>query len=331
MENDWRPSASIETMKRRAQLLADARHFFAQKQVLEVETPILSQAAPTAPYLDSFKTDYIPIGTDQKQDFYLQTSPEFAMKRLLAAGSGSIYQVAKVFRNGESGKHHSPEFTMLEWYRVELTLEQLMDEVAELLTSVADFSDAVRVSYAVVFKTYLDLDVFDCADADLKSLAFTHIPSLAADFELDRDGWLELVMSEVIEPKLAELNQPVFIYDFPASQAQLAKVKIDGQGNHVAARFELYAGGLELANGYDELLEAQALRQRFEQDNQQRQRLGKPDMPIDENLLAAMQAGLPQCTGVALGLDRVLMLILDQSNIKQVQNVTFLMSLISHE
>jgi lysyl-tRNA synthetase class 2 len=318
MENDWRPTASIETMKRRAQLLADVRLFFAQKQVLEVETPILSQAAPTAPYLDSFKTDYIPIGTDHRQAYYLQTSAEFAMKRLLAAGYGSIYQVAKVFRNGESGKHHSPEFTMLEWYRVELTLEQLMDEVAELLTLVAGFSDAVRLSYATAFKQYINLDVFDCTDKLLKSLALTHIPSLEADFELDRDGWLELLMSDVIEPKLAELETPVFIYDFPASQAQLAKVKTNEGGKPVAARFELYAGGLELANGYDELMGTEELRQRFEQDNQQRVSLGKQEMPIDAQLLEAMEAGLPQCTGVALGLDRLLMLVSKQENIHQV-------------
>ena len=318
MENDWRPSASIDTLKRRAQLLADVRLFFTQRQVLEVDTPILSQSAPTAPYLESFKTAFMPLGAMEKQAYYLQTSPEFAMKRLLAAGSGSIYQIAKVFRNGERGKQHAPEFTMLEWYRLELTIDQLMDEVAELLMSVAGFSAATRLSYAAVFKKHLDLDVFDCSDEALKSTGLTNIPSLASDFQLNRDGWLELLMSEVIEPKLAELNQPVFIYDFPASQAQLAKVKTDEQGHQVAARFELYAGGLELANGYDELLDAQELRQRFEHDNKQRRSLDKPEMPIDEKLLAAMEAGLPQCTGVALGLDRVLMLVLEQKDMSTI-------------
>jgi lysyl-tRNA synthetase class 2 len=318
MENDWRPSASIDTLKRRAQLLADVRLFFAHKSVLEVETPILSQAAPTAPYLDSFNTSFIALGTDHKQAYYLQTSAEFAMKRLLAAGSGSIYQIAKVFRNGERGKQHAPEFTMLEWYRLELTFEQLMDEVAELLMSVAGFSAAVRLSYAAVFQQYLGLDVFECSDDRLRLIGLTQISSLANDFELSRDGWLELLLSEVIEPQLASLNNPIFIYDFPASQAQLAKVKINEQGQQVAARFELYAGGLELANGYDELLDAQELRQRFEQDNKQRRSLGKPEMPIDEKLLAAMEAGLPQCTGVALGLDRVLMLVLEQKDMSTI-------------
>lgn len=318
MENDWRPFASINTLKRRAQLLADVRLFFAQHQVLEVETPILSKAAPTAPYLDSFNTDFIGLGTDHKQTYYLQTSAEFAMKRLLAAGSGSIYQIAKVFRNGESGKAHAPEFTMLEWYRLELSIEQLMDEVAELLMSVAGFSDAIRLSYSAVFQQYLGLDVFECSDERLRSTGLTQMPSLASDFELDRDGWLELLMSEVIEPKLTELNQPVFIYDFPGAQAQLAKLKTNELGYQVAARFELYAGGLELANGYDELLDDQELKQRFEQDNQQRQGLDKPEMPMDDKLLAAMTVGLPQCTGVALGLDRLLMLILEQKDISTI-------------
>jgi lysyl-tRNA synthetase class 2 len=300
--------------------LADIRLFFAQKQVLEVETPLLSSTAPTAPYLDSFETDYIPIGTTKRQTCYLHTSPEFTMKRLLVAGSGSIYQIAKVFRNGERGQQHSPEFTMLEWYRLELTVEELMDEVEELLKSVAGFKAAIRLSYYDVFRHYLGVDLFDSSDADLSALGFEHISSLADNFVLDYDGWLTLLMSEVIEPKLAGLDQPVFIYDFPASQAQLAKLKRNEQGQQVAARFELYAGGLELANGYDELQDAKVLKARFEQDNQQRQTLGKPVMPIDTDLLTAMEQGLPVCTGVALGLDRLLMLILEQSNIGQVQN-----------
>lgn len=323
MDNDWQASINIDILKRRAQLLADVRFFFADKQVLEVDTPILSQAAPTAPYLDSFKTDYIALGTDQKRAYYLHTSPEFAMKQLLAAGSGSIYQVTKAFRNGESGQSHAPEFMLLEWYRHELTMMQLMDEVAELLMAVVGFSTVVRLPYHAVFQQYLEIDIFHCHDEALKQTALSHIAGLTADFDLDRDGWLELLMSRVIEPKLAELYQAVFIYDFPASQAQLAKIRHDEEGRLVAARFELYAGGLELANGYDELLDASELRQRFEQDNQQRQHLGKALMPIDERLLAAMAAGLPQCVGVALGLDRLLMLMLKQNNIQQVQLFSF--------
>ena len=318
MEKDWRPSISVENLKRRAQLLADVRLFFAQKGVLEVETPILSQAAPTAPYLDSFKTDYIPIGTSLQQTYYLQTSPEFAMKRLLAADTGSIYQIAKVFRNGEQGRLHSPEFTMLEWYRPELTLTQLMDEVSALVVSVGGFSEATSLSYATVFEQYLGIDIFGCTDQQLRSVGLQKMPSIMRDIELDRDGWLELLMSEVIEPKLAVFDRPVMVYDFPASQAQLAKIHADEQGREVAARFELYAGGLELANGYDELLDPDELRQRFEQDNQQRQVLGKPLMPLDEYLLAAMTSGLPPCVGVALGLDRLLMAISSEEDINKI-------------
>lgn len=319
MAINWQPTADIETLKRRAQLLADVRLFFADRNVLEIETPILSSAAPTAPYLDSFQTDFIPIGSQDKQTFYLQTSPEFAMKRLLAAGFGSIYQIAKVFRNGESGRQHSPEFSMLEWYRPELSFEQLMGEVDALLQTTAKTKPAVKFTYQQVFQKYLKIDAFRCSDEELKQLAKKHIAGLDESWTMDRDDWQELLISQIIEPKLTELETPVFIYDFPASQAQLAKVTQDHNGNQVAKRFELYAGGMELANGYDELLDAYELRQRFEHDNQQRQLQNKPIMPLDENLLAAMEAGLPQCTGVALGFDRLMMLLTRKRTINEVQ------------
>jgi lysyl-tRNA synthetase class 2 len=313
----------IETIKGRARIVSDIRHFFSQRHVLEVDTPILSRAAPTAPYLESFKTEFIPMGSIDKASYYLQTSPEFAMKVLLAGGSGSIYQIAKVFRNGERGRLHSPEFTMLEWYRPELNLEELMDEVAALLQTITSYSESVRFSYKEVFSQYLNVNVLVCSKDELQKLAIKKLPSFSGDFYLDRDGWLELLMSQVIEPELASLKKPVFIYDFPASQAQLAKVKLDNDGDQVAARFELYAGGLEVANGYDELLDAKELRKRFEYDNQQRLKLGKAEMPIDEKLLAAMSLGLPPCTGVALGLDRLLMLAMNKESIDCVQNLPF--------
>lgn len=313
----------IEIIKGRARIVSDIRHFFSQRHVLEVDTPILSIAAPTAPYLESFKTEFIPMGSIDKASYYLQTSPEFAMKVLLAGGSGSIYQIAKVFRNGERGRLHSPEFTMLEWYRPELNLEELMDEVAALLQTITSYSESVRFSYKEVFSQYLNINVLVCSKDELQKLAIKKLPSFSGDFYLDRDGWLELLMSQVIEPELASLKKPVFIYDFPASQAQLAKVKLDNDGEQVAARFELYAGGLEVANGYDELLDAKELRKRFEYDNQQRLKLGKAEMPIDEKLLAAMSLGLPPCTGVALGLDRLLMLAMNKESIDCVQNLPF--------
>lgn len=313
----------IEIIKGRARIVSDIRHFFSQRHVLEVDTPILSRAAPTAPYLESFKTEFIPMGSIDKASYYLQTSPEFAMKVLLAGGSGSIYQIAKVFRNGERGRLHSPEFTMLEWYRPELNLEELMDEVAALLQTITSYSESVRFSYKEVFSQYLNINVLVCSKDELQKLAIKKLPDFSGDFYLDRDGWLELLMSQVIEPELASLKKPVFIYNFPASQAQLAKVKLDNDSEQVAARFELYAGGLEVANGYDELLDAKELRKRFEYDNQQRLKLGKAEMPIDEKLLAAMGLGLPPCTGVALGLDRLLMLAMNKESIDCVQNLPF--------
>ncbi len=323
MAHNWQPSADITTIKRRAQYLADVRRFFAERNVLEVETPILSQAAPTAPYIDSFRTDFKPLGSSTKQAYFLQTSPEFAMKRLLAANLGSIYQIAHVFRNGEQGKLHSPEFIMLEWYRPELSLKQLMDEVNLLVQEVFALKQVSRLSYRGVFEFYLKINVFTCSVEQIKQCALTRITGLANDMQLDRDGWLELLMSHVIEPRLAAMSLAVFIYDFPASQAQLAKIKKDEAGNDVADRFELYIAGIEIANGYNELLSADELLQRFTKDNQQRRDQTMAEMPMDNNLLEAMKSGLPACSGVALGFDRIIMLALNKQNIQAVQSFTF--------
>lgn len=311
-------------LKRRAKLLANVRRFFSVRNVLEVNTPILSSAAPTAPYLDNFSTRF-EAGSDSKV-LYLHTSPEFAMKRLLAAGSGAIYQIATVFRNGELGRQHAPEFSMLEWYRPGFSLTELMAEVDALMQQVIGLPAAIIFPYRDLFAKYLQLDIYQADDVLLKQIALDRIAGLTADWQTDRDGWLEMLMSEVIEPQLKALEMPVMVTEFPASQAQLAKIEINAEGYQVASRFELYAGGMELANGYDELCDATELRQRFEHDNQLRLQQGKPQMPIDENLLTAMQSGLPQCSGVALGLDRLMMLELDEKNISQVQGIAFIES-----
>lgn len=321
--SDWQPSATIETLKRRAQLLADVRHFFVQRQVLEVETPILSHAAPTALYLDSFTTDYVDAGGGEPQSCYLQTSPEFAMKRLLAAGSGDIFQIARVFRNGEQGSMHSPEFTMLEWYRPALSYQQLMQEVDELLQQVAGLPAAQYITYQQAFETYLHINPHTADTAQLRSLALANITGLSADWELSRDDWLEILMSQYIEAKLKDLQQPVIVYDFPASQAQLAKISTNADKQTVAARFEVYAGGLELANGYDECTDASILSARFDQDNAARSIQGKKQMPVDKHLLAATAADFPDCTGVALGLDRLLMLIRQANTVSEVLAFSF--------
>ncbi|WP_339775065.1 EF-P lysine aminoacylase EpmA [uncultured Methylophaga sp.] len=310
------------TLKRRAKLLANVRRFFSVRNVLEVSTPILSSAAPTALYLDSFSTRF-EAGSDSKV-LYLHTSPEFAMKRLLAAGSGAIYQIATVFRNGELGRQHAPEFSMLEWYRPGFSLTELMTEVDAFMQQVIGLPAAVIFTYRDLFVKYLQLDIYQADDNLLKQIALDRIAGLTADWQTDRDGWLEMLMSEVIEPQLKALEMPVMVTEFPASQAQLAKIEMNAEGHQVASRFELYAGGMELANGYDELCDATELRQRFEQDNQLRLQQGKPQMPIDENLLTAMQCGLPQCSGVALGLDRLMMLHFAENNISQVQGIAFI-------
>lgn len=320
MQANWQPTADISTLKRRAQYLADVRRFFSQRNVLEVETPILSDSAPTAPYMDSFTTDYIPLDSESKKPYYLHTSPEFAMKRLLAANSGSIYQIARVFRNGEQGRFHSPEFTMLEWYRPELSLGQLMDEVNSLVQQVFGLKQVSRLSYRGIFEFYLKINVLTCPTEQIRQCALGRISGLPEDLVLERDGWLELLMSLVLEPRLAAMNLSVFIYDFPASQAQLAKIKKDEAGNDVADRFELYIGGVEIANGYNELLDAEELQKRFTEDNKQRQNEAKSQIPIDHHLLAAMRAGMPECSGVALGFDRIVMLALNKKDIQSVQS-----------
>jgi lysyl-tRNA synthetase class 2 len=311
----------MELLKRRAALYSDVRHFFTQRQVLEVQTPVLSHAAPTAPYLDSFVTLFKQ--GSQQTDLYLHTSPEFAMKRLLAAGSGPIFQICPVFRNGEAGHLHSPEFTMLEWYRPGFSLDALMNEVDALLQQLLATPPAQRLTYQQAFRSVLDVAIFDCDNTTLRELALSNIIGLTKDWQTDRDGWLELLMSEVIEPTFVRQPQPVMVYDFPATQAQLAKITHNDSGQEVAARFEVYAGGLELANGYDELLDTQQLKARFTADNQHRAQQGLPKMPIDQHLLSAMQAGLPACSGVALGLDRLLMLMLGKQSIADIHAIDF--------
>ncbi|AFJ02314.1 Translation elongation factor P Lys34:lysine transferase [Methylophaga frappieri] len=314
-------SATATLLKRRSELYHSVRRFFYQRHVLEVQTPVLSFAAPTAPYLDSFSTTR-RLGQRQ-QNLYLQTSPEFAMKRLLAAGSGAIFQICPVFRHGEAGKQHSPEFTMLEWYRPGFTLTDLMDEVDALIQSILACPPAKRLTYAQAFNDVLSVDIFYADSQQLRQLARQHIAGLPTDWQRDKDGWLELLMSEVIEPAFKNASQPVMISDFPASQAQLATCHANAEGHPVAARFELYLGGLELANGYHELADADELARRFKADNVQRKQLGLPEMPIDTHLLAALEADFPDCSGVALGLDRLLMLLMDVDNIDAVQAIPF--------
>ncbi len=300
--NNWQPRATLSTLQQRSRLLAHIRHYFAEQQVLEVETPILAPAGNTDPMIENIQARFSPL-VAAGDGLYLQTSPEYAMKRLLAAGSGPIYQICKVFRAGERGRRHNPEFSMLEWYRPGYNLQQLMDEVEELVSRVAQIEgEAWRCTYRQLFQRFLAVDPVDDEIFVLQSCAQRHGIVLDGVAE-DRDFWLDLLLSHIIEPQLCELGRMVFVYEFPSSQAALAR--LDSHG--MAERFELYLDGLELANGYHELADAGEQRRRFERDNERRYAAGKAKIPIDEALLMALQSGLPDCSGVALGLDRLLM------------------------
>ncbi len=271
---------------------------------MEVCTPILSQAAGTDPSIEPLHTRYTGPGYPQGLDLFLQTSPEFAMKRLLAAGSGPIYQIAQVFRDGEYGSRHNPEFTLLEWYRPGLGHHGLMKEVADLVYACLGEEPGVeKISYVALFERTFGWNPLQAQIPQLEDAAKMHgIETCNLEY---RDQWLDLLMSLVIEPTLGAQGL-TFVYDYPASQASLAR--LSSEDERVASRFELYYRGVELANGFHELTDAAEQRKRFEIENRQRQQHGLAQLPVDENLLEALESGLPDCAGVALGLDRLLML-----------------------
>jgi lysyl-tRNA synthetase class 2 len=301
--DDWRPTASIEALRQRAAMLATIRAFFAARGVLEVETPLLASAPVTDPYLQALSCRYRGPGADEGRSLYLQTSPEFAMKRLLAAGSGPVYQVCKAVRDGEAGRRHNPEFTILEWYRPGWDHHLLMDEVDALLAALLGTRPGERLSYAAAFERHAGFDPHREPDEELRGrVAALGVPSAA---ELGRDDLLDLVLTHLVEPRLGHC-QPSFIHDYPASQAALARVRSGDPP--LAERFEVFVEGLELANGYHELTDPETQRHRFERDLEARRAAGLPEVPFDERLLAALEHGLPECAGVALGLDRLIML-----------------------
>lgn len=320
MSIDWRPSAEIATLRERARLIAEVRAFFAERDVLEVETPVLGHGGSTEVHLASLSTEATtPAGRER---LWLQTSPEFAMKRLLAAGSGPIFQLARSFRDGEVGRRHNLEFTMLEWYRPGLGLEALIEETAALVARVLGRESGDkpgplrRRRYRELFREALGIDPFTASLATLRRLAGER-GGLSMD-DSDRDGCLDLLMSFVIEPQLGRDGLDAVV-DYPASQAALARHHRDPEdGAPVASRFELYLGGLELANGYDELTDAAEQRARFTEDNAARRALGLAEVAVDERLLAALESGLPAGSGVALGLDRLIQLALGKASVAEV-------------
>jgi len=316
MEHDWQPSASIETLRERARLLAVMRAFFAARDVLEVETPVLGHGGSTDPHLDSLSLEATTPGGHER--LWLQTSPEFHMKRLLAAGSGAIFQLARSFRDGEVGRRHNIEFTMLEWYRPGLSLAELIEECDTLIRAVlpSDPGPLRQRRYRDLFRETLDLDPFTASLADLRRRA-ERIGGLAMG-DADRDGCLDLLMSVAIEPQLGRDGIDVVV-DYPASQAALARKHRDPEDNaEVASRFEIYLHGLELANGYDELTDASEQAARFLTDNRQRESLGKLAVDVDRRLVAALEHSLPAGSGVALGIDRLVQLALGKSSISDV-------------
>ncbi|MFV0574288.1 elongation factor P--(R)-beta-lysine ligase [Shewanella sp.] len=323
--NMWQPSSSIDQLKQRAAILAQIRQFFAEREVLEVDTPAMSHATVTDVHLHTFKTEFIGPEFAGGKTVYLMTSPEFHMKRLLAAGSGSIYQICKSFRNEENGRYHNPEFTMLEWYRVEFDHHDLMAEMDELLQSVLDCDACEKITYQQAFQRVLDLCPLESSMRQLKEAAKELGLEDIAEPEENRDTLLQLLFSVGIEPHIGQ-RVPVMVYDFPASQAALAKINKDDP--RVADRFEVYFKGIELANGFHELDNAPEQLARFEQDNALRVEMGLQPQPIDHHLIAALEAGLPQCAGVALGIDRLIMLAIgkdqtDQIHIDQVTAFPF--------
>ena len=315
---DWRPSAALAALRERAVLLSRAREFFAARCVLEVDTPLVVNSAVSDVHIASATVE---LSSEKSTSaalppLYLHTSPEYAMKRLLAANSGDIYQICHVVRGNERGRFHNPEFTLIEWYRAGFSLAALMDEVEALVRVLLGSAHrprrSERLSYREAFLRELSLDPFGAPDATLLEAARRlGLESSGAN----RDDLLEFLMAVGVGPRLG-CGALTFIHGYPATQAALAR--LDPVDPRAALRFELYCEGVELANGFHELQSAPEQRARFERDNAERRRLGQPLRPPDERLLAALAAGLPDCSGVALGFDRTLMLALGAKHIDEV-------------
>ncbi|MGE0383720.1 MAG: EF-P lysine aminoacylase EpmA [Gammaproteobacteria bacterium] len=300
----WRPGVDLAVLRRRAALVDAIRAFFAARGILEVDTPALSRYGNPDPNIEPLRVHARLPGAATPAALYLNTSPEFAMKRLLAAGSGPIWQLARVFRDDERGRLHNPEFTMIEWYRPGFDHVDLMAEVAALLAEVAPWPAPRRIGYREAFMTHAGVDPFSAGEQELRAVL-----AVVAQSEFDgepRDVLLDALMGLAVAPRLG-VDAPVFLTDYPASQAALARIRPGSPP--VAERFELFVAGVELANGFHELADAREQRARFERDNALRQGLGRAPVAIDETLIAALESGLGDCAGVALGVDRLLMLL----------------------
>ncbi len=328
-DDEFRTPASLETLQKRADILAEVRTFFHQQQYWEVETPLLSSESVIDWHLEPF---CVPMGASAKTQRYLQTSPELAMKRLLVCGADRIYQICKAFRKEEQGLLHNPEFTMLEWYACGETDQQQIDFTEKLIQHLFAQKKKVlparflRLTYEEAFHETLGVSIFDLDVNQLQELARSHHISFAVSHDhathasedseqAERDNWLNLLLTEKVEPFLKK-QQAVFLYDYPASQAALAR--LSEADPRVAQRFELYLEGIEICNGYNELTDAGELEKRCCEQNNLRQADGLPILPQPKRFLSAMKNGLPPCSGVALGIDRLVMLLLGYKSIKEV-------------
>ncbi|MDF1757417.1 MAG: elongation factor P--(R)-beta-lysine ligase [Legionellaceae bacterium] len=312
-ESSWRPSTSIANLKHRAKIISLIRRYFTNKGYLEVETPVMASCGVTDVYLKNIKANF------REKEYYLQTSPEYYMKRLLAAGSGPIFQLARCFRDDELGRWHNPEFTLLEFYQLDIDHHALICEIDLFLQAIVASKPLVKMTYQQAFISACDIDPITAEIDDFKKcLDRFNLSNVLSLDEQDRDQYLFLLMSHIVEPKLSELDTPFAIYDFPKSQASLAKTH-DG----LAARFEIYYKGIELANGFAELTDYNIQRERFEKDNEARISNGDCEAKIDEYLLQALKHGLPECSGVAIGVDRLLAIALNEESISKTMSFDF--------
>ncbi len=304
-DSAWRPAAAMEVIRGRGAMLARVRAYFAAQEVLEVQTPVLSAAATSDPQIESLAAQ-----PARGASLFLQTSPEYPMKRLLAAGIGDCYQVCPVFRDGESGRLHNSEFTMIEWYRLDFGVAEMQQDVDRLFrvacAELRNFAPSQSITYREAIAGACGIDCRNAEAAEIQAAlaAAGIVPANASGW--DRDAWLDLLMGALVGPGLGH-GAPVFVRDYPPTQASLARLRVESDGSRVAERFELYVDGLELANGFRELGDALEQRRRFEQDLSARRQRGQRTHPLDEKLLEALGCGLPDCCGVALGFDRLVM------------------------
>lgn len=319
MTADWQPTASFDALRLRAALNARIRTFFAERGVTEVETPVMSVAGNTEPNIASFSLPFSGRTDGAPRTRWLRTSPEYPLKRLLAAGFGDCYELGRVFRDGEAGGRHNPEFTMLEWYRLGWDHRALVEETAAVINAALSLVDRqvplVQVRYRDLYRERLGVDPMNATDSELRDA----LGDVVIDPQgLTRDDWLDLLMTHRLQPDFRD-DRMLAIHDYPASQCALARLRDDGDGQPpVAERFELYLGPLELANGYHELSDPVEQGARFDRDRRIREHRGDAVPPRDERFLASLAAGLPHCAGVALGIDRLMMAMLGTDRIADV-------------